>query len=424
MYSVGIMLYSIYRGATGLSGPFLKSLLHKRLDKGKEDAARYTERYAQTSINRPNGKVMWLHGASVGEALSILPLLNTLQSRLPDWHFLLTTGTVTSAELMAKRLPDNVVHQFVPWDHPVWVKRFFDHWQPDAVIWLESELWPNILHEITTRQIPAGLINARMRPSSQKKWRYAPGLGRKMLSAFTFTLTGAREYLPVFKAMGAKNVSYIGSLKFGARPLPVDIKKLDAMKTMIGDRPCIGFLQTHPSEEIMAAEILQSLRQIKPDLLGIIVPRNNTRGRAIQDEIKNTALRTANEIITPQTQIYIADTIGEMGLWYSLCPTAVIGGSFIPFGGQNPIEGTHFSTAILYGPGMFNFPELCLALEEAKAAKRVCGKDELLATLQQLLQQPETLQAMRHASHLLANQNVSVIDAFADEIMIQLVGQS
>jgi len=419
------MLYPVYRTLTSFSAPVLKSLVQKRLAVGKEKADRYTERFGVASVPRPAGKLLWLHGASVGESLSALPLLNTLKTRLPDWNFLVTTGTVTSADVLAQRLPFWAIHQFVPLDHPSWVSSFMDHWKPDAVVWLESELWPNILNEFTARKIPAGLINARMRPKTFAKWQYAKGLAHKMLGAFTFILVGARDYIDYFKSLGGRNISYVGSLKFGAKALPVDEAKLSALKMQIGARKCLGFLQTHPTEEIFAAETYKELKKILPDLLLIIAPRKNTRGMEVKNELDaagfKTALRTADQAITSETEVYIADTIGEMSLWYTLCSVAVIGGSFIPFGGQNPLEGPHFGTAILYGPSMFNFPELCAVLESGKAAKSIPTREALLPALTELYQNPQKLEDMQAASRSLAEQNHAVIDAFADEIIIQLV---
>lgn len=423
------MLFSIYRTLTSLSAPVLNRVLHQRRARDKEDRARMQERRGHATLARPAGKVMWIHGASVGESLSVLPLLNTLMARLPDWHFLMTTGTVTSAQLMATRLPENVMHQFIPLDHPKWVRRFMDHWRPDAAIWLESELWPNLLHEIEKRGVPAALVNARMRPDTFAKWQHAKGLAAKMLGAFTLTLVGARDYLVYFKTLGAKNVHYLGSLKLGAKALPVDPDKLYQLKTMIEMRPCIGFLQTHPTEEDLAAEVFHELKKSQPGLLAVVAPRKHTRGQEIKDDLQekglNVALRTLGEEITPQTDVYVADTIGEMGLWYTLCPVTVIGGSFVNFGGQNPIEGMHFGAAVLYGPFMFNFPELCAVLEEAGAAIPVASREALLPALQDLYRHPDKLATIKTAAMALAGQNHSVIDAIADEIIIQLVqGQS
>ncbi|MDB5478509.1 MAG: kdtA [Alphaproteobacteria bacterium] len=419
------MLFSLYRTLTFASAPVLNRMLQKRLKKSKEDPARYGERRGVTDLKRPQGKVMWLHGASVGEALSALPLLDELKIRLPEWRFLVTTGTVTSANLLAKRLPEDVIHQYVPWDHPVWVKRFLNHWRPDAVLWLESELWPNMLHEFARRDIPAALLNARMRPKTFARWQKAKGFAAKMLGSFRFILVGARDYIRYFEGLGGKNISYAGSLKFGAKALPVDAAKLAELRAAIGGRPCMAFLQTHPTEEGLAADIYAGLKKTMPDLLLIVAPRKNTRGREIKAELSarqlQVSVRTMDEAITAQTEIYVADTIGEMSLWYNLASIAVIGGSFIYFGGQNPIEGMHFGCPVLYGPSMFNFPELCLVLEEAGAAKKIDSRAALLPALLDLYAQPEKMAAMRQAASQLAGQNHSVIQAFADKIITELV---
>lgn len=419
------MLYNIYRNLTALGGPALRLMTQQRLRNKKEDPKRFRERYGVTTTPRPSGKVMWCHGASVGESLSVLPLLNTLQARLPDWHFVLTTNTVTSAAIMAQRLPARCTHQFVPWDHPSWVKRFMDHWRPDAVIWLESELWPNMLAEIKKHYIPTALLNARMRPATAKTWEKAHSLIAQMLATFRFILVGARDYRPVFEKFGGKNVRYIGCLKFGAQALPVKADMLQQLKDAIGTRRVIALLSSHATEEALFADALIALKKEFPDILGIIAPRKPERATDILDELQSKGLnvtqRSTGQMITAQTDIYLADTMGELGLWYALSPLAVIGGSFIPHGGQNPIEGTHFGTAVLYGPHMFNFIELCAALEQANAAHAVPTAHALLPTLQHLLRHTNELETMRTAAHELATQNISVIDAFANEIIIQLV---
>lgn len=419
------MLFKLYRSLSYTLEPVLNGLLERRLKQGKEDPARIHERRGQPEMIRPLGKLMWLHAASVGESLSALPLLDELRARLPDWHFMITTGTVTSAQLLAQRLPEGVVHQYIPLDHPEWVKRFFDHWRPDVVLWMESELWPNMLHEIAARKIPAALLNARMAPDSQKKWKYAGNLASKLIGTFTFILTGARDYVVPFKKMGGRRVDFIGNLKFGSTQLPVDLDKLGDLKDMIGHRRCLGFLQTQPGEEKLAAEIYKALKQEFSDLLLIIAPRKHTRGSEIRTQLKimglETAVRTHREPIGLYTDVYIADTIGEMGLWYSLCPVTVIGGSFVPHGGQNPIEGTHFGAAIFYGPHMFNFPEICRVLEDAGAVERVADPDELLTALQKTMRYPSVMNVKHDAAKQLARQTRNITRAYSDEIIERLV---
>jgi 3-deoxy-D-manno-octulosonic-acid transferase len=422
------MLYKIYRTLTSFSAPVLNGMLEKRLANGKEDPVRINERRGEAGLPRPEGKVMWVHAASIGESISVLPLLDELQARLPEWKFMITTGTVTSANIMAQRLPKQVIHQFVPVDHPSWVKRFMDHWAPDAVLWMESDLWPNILHEISKRNIPTALLNARMSPASQKKWRHARGLSKKLMGTFNIILAGAREYVTVFQHLGGMNVRYVGNLKFGAAPLPVDPEKLATLKEMIGQRRLLSFLQTHPGDEKIAIDIFSELKKEFPDLLLLIAPRKNTRGAEIKVLATafgmDTALRTRHEPITMQTDVYVADTIGEMGLWYTLSPMAVIGGSFVPHGGQNPLEGLHFNTAVFYGPHMFNFPEICAILEEAQAVERVETPEKLLNTLRNVLRYPSILSVKQDAAKEMMKKMTMIIPAYTDEIVDHLVRPS
>ncbi len=397
----------------------------RRLQRGKEDAKRFHERFGEGSVPRPAGRILWCHGASIGESLSVLPLLTTLHTRLPDWHFVLTTNTLTSAKILSQRLPPFITHQFIPWDHPVWVQKFLEHWRPDAVLWLESELWPNFLAQIKQRRLPAALLNARMRPKTAKRWQLAKSLARDMLSSFRFILVGARDYRPIFESLGGQQVRYIGSLKFGAKPLPVEPAALDSLRQAIGTRACIGLISTHEDEEALFLDTVQQLRQRLPGTLIYWVPRQPQRGPFIREALHarhcSVASRSLQEIPGAATDVYLADTVGEMGLCYALAPLAVIGGSFVPHGGQNPIEGVHFGTAVVYGPHMFNFPELCKALEDAQAAQRVTNTEQLIETLVYLRTHAEALAAMQAAARDLATQNVAVIDAFADEIIAQLV---
>jgi 3-deoxy-D-manno-octulosonic-acid transferase len=415
------MLYPLYHSLTSLSAPFLRALIARRLAKGKEITGRTTERFGIASRPRPDNKLIWCHAASVGESLSILPLLDELQTRLPDWRFLITTNTVTSAELMAQRLPTTMIHQFIPFDHPVWVNNFVTHWKPDAAVWMESELWPNLLAAIRKRNVPCALLNARLRPKSYKRWRLIKPLAAQMLGTFNMILCGARSYIPLFQELGGTNVRYVGSLKFGSKPLPVEQAEYITLRDKINNRPCIGFFSTHSDEEQLFLRTTQKLLVDHPDHLILWIPRQPKRGTAISELAKKEniacALRSNHEPITAHTQLYIADTIGEMGLWYKLCKLVVIGGSFIPHGGQNPIEGIHFGCGIVYGPHMFNFPELCGALEEAKAARRLTSADELAPTLHSLLSQTHELAQLQTAARDLAAHHNDVIGTCATELI-------
>jgi 3-deoxy-D-manno-octulosonic-acid transferase len=416
------MLYPIYRALTRAGRPFLERMTFTRLKKGKEKPDRFRERFGVASLARPKGQVLWIHGASVGESFSALPLVAELQKRLGDgWMVLMTTGTVSSADIMARRLPPGALHQFIPWDHPDWVDRFLDYWAPARVLWLESELWPNMLDSIQRRGIPAFLVNARMRPKTFARWRYGGSLARRMLGVFRLVLAGARSYVPYFMALGARDVRYIGNLKCAGDPLPVDAARLDTLRAQIGNRLCVGFLQAHPTEEVWAARLWAGLVEKHPDALVILVPRHPARAADMAARLgtvgRACALRSRGDAITPDTHIYIADTIGEMALWYSLCGLAVIGGSFITHGGQNPIEGTAFGTAVIYGPHMFNFPELCSMMEEAGAAIPVEDGTAMVRAAVRLINTPDVLNSMRDAARTMASANKNVIQSFADVVL-------
>lgn len=353
------MVLALYRLLLHPSAPLLRWVLHRRLRRGKEDAARLRERMGEAGLPRPAGHLVWLHAASVGESISLLSLVDMLHQKRPDLSLLMTTGTVTSARLMAQRLPAGVLHQFVPVDHPVWVARFLDHWRPDAVIWSESEFWPNLLSAVKTRGIPAALINARMSERSFCRWQRVPATARALLSVFQIALGQNAAEAQRLSQLGAPKAVVSGNLKYAAAPLPDVPAARAALAARIGARPHILWASTHPGEEEIAARVHQQLKARRPDVLTIIVPRHPNRGEALQKELSamglNVARRGLQEDITPATDIYLADTLGELGLFYRLCPTVVMGGTFADIGGHNPIEPAQLGAVIYCGPQLYNF---------------------------------------------------------------------
>ena len=281
------MILSLYRGLTTVAAPLIDRYLKKRLAKGKEHPTRFPERLGQASIARPDGKLVWLHGASVGESVSLLPLIDRIQKTYPDFTVLLTTGTVTSAALMEKRLPQNVLHQFIPVDRLPFVRGFLNHWKPDLAIWSESELWPNLICEINTRNIPMALINARMSANSEKNWNRFSGLIKTLLSAFDICLTQTEADETRYKKFGARHVESIGNLKYASDALPANMDELEKLQAQIGQRPMWLAASTHPGEEILCARLHQRLKQQFPDLLSIIAPRHPERGDADQGRARS-----------------------------------------------------------------------------------------------------------------------------------------
>ncbi len=383
------MLQTLYRGLTHVGEPAIRYYLHRRRLAGKEDAARQDERLGISSRARPPGTLVWFHAASVGESLSILILINRLVAADPDINILVTTGTVTSAQLMAQRLPRRAFHQFVPVDRPSYVTRFLDHWRPDLVLWIESEIWPNMLWEIGRRGLPAALVNARMSERSFLRWRRVPGFIEPLIGAFRLCLAQTAADGERLRQLGSPDVRSIGNLKYSAEPPPAAPEALAALAQAVSGRPLWLLASGHPGEDAIAADVHAALAPRLPGLLTVIAPRHPHRGGAIQALLAERGLaagrRAAGDLPVAEHAAYIADTMGEMGVLYRLAPVVCIGGSLVPHGGQNPIEPAQLGCAVVFGPHMGNFAEVARELVEAEAALPVADGTGLADAVGRLL---------------------------------------
>ena len=341
-----------WRAMSLAAQPFAPLLLSQRAARGKEDRARMKERLGVAGRTRPNGRLVWVHGASVGESLAALPLIEQLQTQMPGTSVLVTSGTVTSARMMQARLPQGAIHQFVPLDTPRAVSRFLDHWKPDAGLFVESDLWPNLILAAAARNIPLALVNARISARSAAGWKRARGTVKRLLGAFDAVLAQDEEIAARFRGLGARNVSVAGSLKADAPPLGCDETALTALQSQIGTRPVLLAAQTHSGEDETVLPAHDMLRARFPDLLTIIVPRHLERAADIEMLCGARAARrrSLGHAISEQTQVYIADTLGELGLFYRLAPFAFVGGTLVPMGGHNPLEPAVLKRAVLAGP--------------------------------------------------------------------------
>ena len=399
----------------------IRRYIEKRKKMGKEDVKRFNERVGRPTKPRPAGRLIWLHGASVGESISMLPLINRLLEIYPDAHVMVTTGTTTSAEVMAKRLPERAFHQYLPIDNPVFAARFIRHWQPTIALWFESEFWPGMLSTIKRRNIPLILINGRISNKSFKRWQQFDFVIKEILDCFTACLGQSEEDAYRLRALGAKDAMCLGNLKYAGLPIPVDEEKKKEIQDEIGERPVWLVSSTHSDEEAKIGRYLKELSAKHEGLLTIIAPRHPTRGIEIRDILQDkyqlkTALRSANEKIQPETEVYIADTIGEMGIWYELCPIVFIGGSLIPHGGQNFMEPSRCRDAVIVGPHMHNFTD---AMNRAKRADGIIQVDEtvdLIDMVDQLLSNKELLDAKRSLAYNWATSEAKVLDGIAEKI--------
>lgn len=379
-----------YRALTRYAAPVAPLLLAWRTRIGKEEPARRPERYGEASVPRPSGFLVWFHAASVGEANAVLPVIDAIASEHPEIGLLLTTGTVTSAKLARARLPKGAVHQYVPLDNQDYVRRFLKHWQPDLAVFVESEIWPNLVLETNANNVPLVLVNGRMSFRSFRRWRNRPGLSRPLFSAFGLVLAQNERFAQRFTALGTPRTVAVGNLKADAPPPPVDLAGHKKLAAALAGRTVWLAASTHPGEDDIAAVAHLAMKKACPDLLTVIVPRHPERGpfiaRLLAGAGLNVALRSEGKLPEPGTDIYIADTIGELGLFYNLVPVALIGGSLVPHGGQNPVEAIKLGAAVMTGPHWRNFADAYDELLRAGGAVQVSDAQSLATTALLLLE--------------------------------------
>jgi 3-deoxy-D-manno-octulosonic-acid transferase len=378
---------ALYRGLTGVLAPAIPALLQNRIRRGKEDPRRIGERRGIASLPRPQGTLIWIHAASVGESLAVLPLANHLLGK-PDRSVLVTTGTVTSAELMQQRLPPRAFHQYVPLDLRGNVVRFLNHWRPDLALFVESELWPNLLLETRQRDIPLALVNARLSAKSFEGWKRAPGLARRMFGSFDLCLAQDEAIARRISALGGRDVRVAGNLKADAPPLPVDEPTLLALRNSISGRHVFLAASTHEGEDESVFAAAAVIRQ--SGALTIIVPRHIERGEILQSLAAAHGFvctrRQSGALPSSATEIYLADTMGELGLFYRVAQVAFLGGSLVPHGGQNPLEAARLCVPVLAGPHTGNFEDVYRALFTAQGFGRIASVDELAGIAMRLLE--------------------------------------
>ena len=381
--------YLAYRAITGAFEPAVPMLLRRRAGRGKEDQSRTNERLGLDLPPRPVGLRVWVHGASVGECVAALPLIEAMLRR-QDCRVLVTSGTVTSARMMRERLPSRALHQFVPVDTPAATRRFLDHWRPDIGLFVDSDIWPNLVLGAKARGTRLALVNARMSERSFASWRFAPDTAAALLSAFDLCLAQDDQIADRFRKLGARDVRAIGSLKADAPPLPADPQKLAALGEAIGNRPVLLAAQTHPGEDETVLPAHDALRRMIPDLLTILVPRHIERGQELVMLCGDRAAkrRALGELPGRDTAVYVADTMGELGLFYRLAPFAFVGGSLIRHGGQNPLEPARLGCAVLAGPHTFNFTTAYEAIFAAQQTGLVHSSAEMAGIAGHLLRNP------------------------------------
>lgn len=388
--------------------------------------ARWGEKLGRSSWKRTDGQLIWFHAASVGESQAILVLIDKLHAARPKTQLLVTSGTATSAKLLAARLPDGVRHQFAPLDAPGPVRRFLNHWHPDAAIFVESELWPHMLYLCQSADIPLALVNARLSARSLSRWARYPDTAKMLLSGFSLMLTQNAQMADALIALGADKTRVAAgiNLKSLAAPLPVNDALRKDMAQALGTRPVWIAASTHDGEEEAVLAAHETLLKTQPDLCLILAPRHPNRGELVADMITargwTAQRRSLGALPTSAAQVYLADTLGELGTWYALSKIVFLGGSLKPIGGHNPFEVAQAGAAVLSGTHVSNFVETFSGLEATGGAVMVANADTLAACVQTWLQDKEALRGATAAAQAFCAAQDGALDDITDRLTAAL----
>lgn len=385
---LGLRLYAL---AMRVLAPLAPVWLQRRAAKGKEEPARLPERFGHSTRERPEGGLVWLHGASVGESLMLLQIVRRLGEERENLSFLITTGTATSAALVEKRKGPRTQHQYIPLDAPAHAERFLDHWRPDLAVFAESEIWPNLIQEAAGRGIPLALVNARMNAATLDRWaRRAPRTAERLFNCFRWIGAADEVTAAGLSGLTGRHIDCAGNLKLDAEAPPVDLDALTAVQAMTAGRPAWLAASTHEGEEEIALAAHARLLAEQKDALLILAPRHPERRdaviRAIRESGLSHALRSRGDEPSAATAVYLADTLGELGLFFRAAPVSLIAGSLAEgIGGHNPVEAAQCGCALIAGPHAASFADLYAQLDAAGGVARVRDAGELALAVSTLL---------------------------------------
>ena len=402
---------SAYRLGSALIEPLAGPLLRRRAAAGKEDDARLGERLGRAAQPRPDGPLVWLHGVSVGEATSLLPLVEALRRDRPDITLLVTSGTRTAAELLARRLPPGVVHQFAPVDGPRATSAFLEHWRPSLGLLVESELWPNLILQAKARGVRLALISARMTEKSAQGWTRAPGAARRLLRAFDLVLPQDSATAARLTGLGGQ-VGPLLNLKRVGAPLPCAPEALAAMRKSLDGRPVVLAASTHPGEEALVLEAFAALAVRRPAPLLILAPRHPERGEVVADLARQAGHTVGRRSLgEPPAAVYVADTLGELGLFFRLADAVILGGGFAAgVGGHNPLEPARLGRVVVSGPEVFNAQAIFEEMSEAAAVLFAADAKALARHVAGLLDNPRIARRMGEAAQAVAQKGDAALD--------------
>ena len=418
--SLGYSLFGL------LLRPAVPFILSRRIAAGKEDGQRTTERYGRASLPRPPGRLVWVHAASVGETNAVLPLIDRLTAA--GLAVLFTSTTLTSAGIAARRLPRGAIHQFAPFDIAAFVDRFLGYWRPELAVFVESELWPTIVRRLAAAGTPLVLVNARLSERSYRGWKRFAGFAGSLFRRITLCLAQSAGDAERFRALGARDVRISGNLKFDVPPLAADPAALMQLNSAVGGRPVWVAASTHEGEEEIVDQAHRLLRARYRDVLTIIVPRHPERGDSVRAMLAARGLAVAQrsraDPLVRQTEVYLADTLGELGLFYRAAPIAFLGGSLIAHGGQNPIEPARLGAAVLHGPHVHNFADVYAMLDAATSAPPIANAETLAAEVAGLTDNPAARAARVEAATAALASHSGALDTTMAALKPYLAGRT
>ena len=411
-------MYQLYKFISILLYPLVKLILKSRIKKNKEDPHRAREKLGYSKRQRPKGSLIWFHAASIGEFNAILPIIKSISEEFPSIHILVTTVTLTAANIAANNLPHNAIHQFSPFDCDNIIEKFIKHWQPNLIIWTESEFWPNMIIR-SSKQAPLLLINARLSEKSFSKWNLIKPLARFILNKFSLILTQNKESKIFIDKLGVKNAIESGNLKFIAGHFNFESKDLDKLKKEVKNRIAVMAASTHPGEEEIFTEIHSSLKEKHPNLLTIIAPRHPNRTEEVITILKKSNLkfvtRSSQDKITKATDIVLVDTLGEFGLFYRLTKIVCVGGSWARIG-HNFIEAAKLGNLIIFGPCMNNSREVSDYFLNKNAALTANNTHEIEKIIENYLSHPADFSQLQKNAIITVNEMDKIKESVIHDI--------
>ena len=409
------VIYNFFLFLLLLISPFILII---RIFLGKEDRYRFKEKYGFLAKNNKPNETIWIHGASVGEILSIIPIIMRFEKDKKIKRILITSSTTSSSHILSKFKFKKTIHQFYPFDLNFLTKHFINHWKPKLAIFVDSEIWPNMFNNLYKKKIPLILLNARITKKSFNRWKFFPNFSKKIFEKITIALPQNMESKKYLKLLGTKNIKLIGNLKFFGGLQKDNIKNL-IIKKKFSKRIVFCAASTHRTEELFIGKVHKELKLEIKNLITIIIPRHINRKKEIIDELNNiglnSQLHTSQKKLSKGTDIYIVDTYGESAKFYSLSKLTFLGGSLIPHGGQNPLESAREGNYILYGPHIENFKEVYEMLEKLKVTTRVNSIKKMKSVVRQkinFLQRNTVNKKLKYLGDKILNKNLYEIKKF------------